>query len=301
MKVLIYGSLIWMSLQFIMYSLLSSFESEWTLYPVPKPDNVGLEAMNITPFKHWGVITTIFTVNPAVTHFATELPNVGLVIVGDHKTNDTEWDIFAATHSNAIYLSPQSQRQLPYHIMEHVPWNHFGRKAVGFLFAIHHGADQIFDFDDDNHLITSPFSSFPAMQRLDVLTKHHIYWNPYNLYLSALLEMAETGQIYDGYLAFSLFMHRSSSVYWDKDHIAESLKIAQKITKIQTVVHGYNALLDETDWKEKKIIMHLPGLELHPSHWNFLRFWFKDNHLHPTRSARDDTWCCSQKKTFKMY
>jgi len=36
--------------------------------------------------------------------------------------------------------------------MRHVPWNHFGRKNVGFLFAIHHGAQVIYDTDDDNEI-----------------------------------------------------------------------------------------------------------------------------------------------------
>ena len=128
MQMIVFASLV-VSCLFIFYGP----ERKSTLYSVPKPDNARHEAVNMTHYKHWGVITTIFTVNPAVTQFAAELPNVGLVIVGDHKTNDTEWDIFAATHINAIYLSPQSQRQLPYHIMQHVPWNHFGRKAVGFI------------------------------------------------------------------------------------------------------------------------------------------------------------------------
>ncbi len=33
-----------------------------------------------------------------------------------------------------------------------VPWDHFGRKNVGYLYAIRHGAKAIFDFDDDNIL-----------------------------------------------------------------------------------------------------------------------------------------------------
>ena len=31
-----------------------------------------------------------------------------------------------------------------------IPWNHFGRKNVGFLYAIAHGAKLIYDTDDDN-------------------------------------------------------------------------------------------------------------------------------------------------------
>jgi len=34
-----------------------------------------------------------------------------------------------------------------------LPWNHFGRKNVGFIFAMLHGAKVIWDFDDDNILV----------------------------------------------------------------------------------------------------------------------------------------------------
>lgn len=33
-----------------------------------------------------------------------------------------------------------------------MPWNHFGRKNIGLLFAIHHGAKVIYDTDDDNEI-----------------------------------------------------------------------------------------------------------------------------------------------------
>ena len=39
-------------------------------------------------------------------------------------------------------------------ITDQLPWNHFGRKNLGYLYAIQHGADVIFDFDDDNELIS---------------------------------------------------------------------------------------------------------------------------------------------------
>lgn len=39
-----------------------------------------------------------------------------------------------------IYLTPQDQEQLPYRIVSLLPWNHFGRKNIGYLYAVHHGA-----------------------------------------------------------------------------------------------------------------------------------------------------------------
>ena len=41
---------------------------------------------------------------------------------------------------------------MPYAILRHLPWNHFGRKNIGLLFALHHGAKVIYDTDDDNEI-----------------------------------------------------------------------------------------------------------------------------------------------------
>lgn len=37
--------------------------------------------------------------------------------------------------------------------MQYLQWDHFGRKNLGYLYAVHHGAIQIWDTDDDNVLI----------------------------------------------------------------------------------------------------------------------------------------------------
>jgi len=42
-----------------------------------------------------------------------------------------------------------------------VPWNHFGRKNLGFLFAIHYGAKVIYDTDDDNEILATHALSLP--------------------------------------------------------------------------------------------------------------------------------------------
>jgi hypothetical protein len=45
-----------------------------------------------------------------------------------------------------------------------LPWKHFGRKNVGYLCAISHGAEMIWDFDDDN--VLKPYET-PAMPPAD--------------------------------------------------------------------------------------------------------------------------------------
>ena len=100
--------------------------------------------------RPWAVVTTIFTVNAAVKLIATNYPSMGLVVVGDRKTNHSEWEAFSALNRNVEYLSPERQLSLGFRMVQFVPWNHFGRKSVGYLYAIKQGATDIFDFDESD-------------------------------------------------------------------------------------------------------------------------------------------------------
>lgn len=44
------------------------------------------------------------------------------------------------TIPGVTYLSPEDQEALPYRIKNLLSWDHFGRKNIGYLYAIHHGA-----------------------------------------------------------------------------------------------------------------------------------------------------------------
>lgn len=44
----------------------------------------------------------------------------------------------------------QEEMSKDFFLIGALPWNHFGRKNIGYLYAILHGANIIWDFDDDN-------------------------------------------------------------------------------------------------------------------------------------------------------
>jgi hypothetical protein len=48
------------------------------------------------------------------------------------------------------FLSDKHQTEIPDAFVQAMPWHSFGRKNVGYLFAIANGAKVIWDFDDDN-------------------------------------------------------------------------------------------------------------------------------------------------------
>ena len=43
-------------------------------------------------------------------------------------------------------------------LIDSIPWNHFGRKNIGYLYALLYGANVVWDFDDDNILLTESHS-----------------------------------------------------------------------------------------------------------------------------------------------
>jgi nucleoside-diphosphate-sugar epimerase len=93
--------------------------------------------------SNWAVFTSIFPPTEAVRAVAS-MPHWCVVVSGDKKGPATY------NLSGVVYLTPEDQRKLGYHISAELPWNHFGRKNVGYLYAIQHGAQNIFDVDDDN-------------------------------------------------------------------------------------------------------------------------------------------------------
>ena len=97
--------------------------------------------------KNWAVTTTIFAPTTTVKQIAA-LEVWCLVIAGDKKS-PREYNV---SGKHAYYLSPEAQEQLPFATRKLLRWNHFGRKNLGFLYAIQQGARWVYDTDDDNEL-----------------------------------------------------------------------------------------------------------------------------------------------------
>lgn len=120
--------------------------------------------------KRWGVVTTIFNPNEAITRVA-DMPSWCLVIVPDTKTPVDYMDKLERLllqNDNGVRKSTTLEKIFFFSIEKHkewekmegpfgmfarlIPWKHFSRKNIGYLFAILHGAQYIFDFDDDNFI-----------------------------------------------------------------------------------------------------------------------------------------------------
>lgn len=89
------------------------------------------------------VITSIFPPTPAVIEFSKKVGHQ-LIVVGDKKSPSL-WEVPGVT-----YLSIADQEASKFALKTKLPFNHYGRKMIGYLHAIQAGAEIIVDTDDDN-------------------------------------------------------------------------------------------------------------------------------------------------------
>jgi hypothetical protein len=110
--------------------------------------------------KRWAVITTIAE-KPTETMI--KLLNVSLSSNNTHEQwclviildeiNSRKFDstsLTAAMNTRTVILNLNDQKALPYKTVQLTPKNTFSRKNIGYLVAMHSGADVILDLDDDN-------------------------------------------------------------------------------------------------------------------------------------------------------
>ena len=89
------------------------------------------------------VITTINDVTHQVQK-CMDHTDYDVIIVGDNKTPSSYHN------SNCIFLDVQKQTELYPEFSEILPYNHYCRKNLGYLYAIQNNYDVIYETDDDN-------------------------------------------------------------------------------------------------------------------------------------------------------
>ncbi len=113
---------------------------------------------------NWSVVTTIRQPSPSVLRQARLGRDWCTVVVLDKASpqNYKLPGINKEQQARVTYLNYKAQEKFLLNLnitkLWLLPWNHFGRKNVGYLYAIAHGAKNIWDFDDDNMLQRKTFS-----------------------------------------------------------------------------------------------------------------------------------------------
>jgi glycosyltransferase involved in cell wall biosynthesis len=123
--------------------------------------------MEQRPLKKFIVITSIFKPTEAIESFS-KLKDYHLVVVGDKKT-PTDWQ-----YEKCTFLNVESQIALSPSLSNTIPFNHYGRKMIGYVYAMQNGADIIIDTDDDNIPYTN--WNFPAFEGDYVTSKNDLGW-----------------------------------------------------------------------------------------------------------------------------
>ena len=120
------------------------------------------------------VITSIFKPTIAVEKFS-RIKDCKLIVVADKKTPD-DWHF-----KNVNFISVKEQEQSKFNLTRVLPYNHYCRKMIGYLYAIKDGADFIIDTDDDN--IPKSEWTFPNFnQKFDCITENKGFINIYQLF-----------------------------------------------------------------------------------------------------------------------
>jgi hypothetical protein len=109
------------------------------------------------------VITSINYPTKAVKDFSA-IEDWQVVVVADRKT-PKDWQ-----QDRVKILTVEEQEALPFETSELLPWNHYARKNLGYLYAISQGAELIYETDDDNLPYESWQQSFPTHTTIDAAT-----------------------------------------------------------------------------------------------------------------------------------
>lgn len=131
-----------------------------------------LNNLDVRTKDKWVVITSINYPTDAIKKLAL-LSDWQVVVVGDKKT-PADW-----VWPNCIFLSHEKQLELNYRITKFLPWNHYCRKMIGYLYAIQHGAQIIYDTDDDNCLINDSIYYEPKENKVHIVDSNEKIVNPY--------------------------------------------------------------------------------------------------------------------------
>ena len=104
---------------------------------------------NLTKFysKKWIVITTYKNPNNYIESLLKVPDPWKIVVVQNGKIQKNTWESFDS--NKLIYLSIEDQNNLCYQTTNYIPIESYARKNIGYLYAIQHGAEEIFETDDD--------------------------------------------------------------------------------------------------------------------------------------------------------
>lgn len=222
----------------------------------------------------WAVCTTIFRPSEAIMGVAA-MEGWMVVVVGDKGSAD-----FNFTAPNLVYLTTKDQQALlrPLgQLGDLLPYKHFGRKNVGYLYAIAHRAEVIWDFDDDNVLKPGVTPAMPAADTIRTLQfpNSTAPCQAYNVYPDFLPSAARAGQPHAWPRGFPLDLIRKPCNYSLVPGRVTSIAVVQSLADNDPDVDGIFRLTRGVPFDFEASVKHsiaVPQGTLTP--WNAQVSWF---------------------------
>ena len=110
-------------------------------------NNLYVDEYNIASDK-WFVMTCSNPPTKSIINLENKMKKWKIVVIGNNKTIDSNWEIFKNSNK-LIYLSIDAQNKLRYKILKYLNNDSYCRKNIGYLFAIQHGAKEIYELDEN--------------------------------------------------------------------------------------------------------------------------------------------------------
>ncbi|KAK3577872.1 hypothetical protein CHS0354_021842 [Potamilus streckersoni] len=132
--------------------------SEQSHRKVPEVPNSTIRRV-VTPLKrfrctNWAVVAPVSKPTDSIRLITSDCKWC-IIIVADISSQSKVNYISDLGYSGKrlVFLDPQDQEHLYPDLSTAIQWNHHGRKNIGYMFAIHNGAELIWDFDDTNQTL----------------------------------------------------------------------------------------------------------------------------------------------------
>ena len=96
----------------------------------------------------WIVMNAFNPPSESIINLEKNINNWKIVVIGNSKTEDSYWNIFIRSRK-LIYLSIEEQNKLGYKILKFLKNDSYCRKNIGYLYAIQHGAKEIYEIEEN--------------------------------------------------------------------------------------------------------------------------------------------------------